>query len=338
MSVAPARHPGHSSSLRRFWRWWLTELRHLFLIRSSPPARPRREVRIVDGEAVVTNARGREISRHVLLPDAGDTIRPGKRLSLILPDDAVILRTRDMPRRAEAELSQVIDYQFDAHIPLRREDCFAAHRIVARNGDTLSVQIAAAPRGRVDEARRALSQVGLSPSWVGRDDVPLNLLDDGAPRGSIARGWLAAGLICCAAAILIAAAWAPALRLQSHNDALQVRADAAMSRATAALRQRQDVEALEERLATLDAFSKPTGVLADIAALAAAIGDDTTLASLAYDGETFVVSAQTPDPATLMRTISGIDGLRTPELTSPEARQLDGRARVTLAIGREDAP
>lgn len=323
----------------RFWRWWTTELAHLFAVRPPAPRRPKRQVRIVDGEAIVTDAKGRERDRQVLLPEEeeGD-IAPGRSLALILPDDAVLVRTREVPRRTEAELDRVMEYEFAAHIPLDRAACYAAHRIVARKGDTLRVIIAAAPRAVVDDARRALSRVGLSPAWVGTGDVPLNLLSDGRRRRSRAGGGVALLLGGLALAALAVAAWYPALQLREYNAALQLRADTAMARANSTLRMRQDLDAIRTRLDALDRFAAPVGLLPRIEAMARGIPQDTSLVSLSFDDGVLTATAQTPDPAELMQTIAALPGLGTPELTSPVNRQQDGRARVALAIPLEAAP
>ncbi len=325
------------SRLGRFWSWWTTELSHVFGVKARQDPMPRRQVRIEDGEAIVTDARGRERSRKVLSPDTGSAIAPGKPLALILPAESVILRKRTLPRRAEAELSRVVDLQFDAHIPLRRDQCYAAFDIVGRNGDTLDVLIAAVPRDTVDEARRRLSEVGLSPNWIGLADHRLNVLTDGCAPSRRLRNLIASVLGLLAVALLAVAIWVPVLRLQEHNDALELRAQTAMARANAALQQRQGADELQNRIAMLDAFAAPVELLFRIDALAGGMADDSNVVSMSFDGSQLALTVETPDPAKLMQDIAALDGIGVPELTSPISRQQDGRARIALAVPLEGA-
>ena len=323
------------SAVHRFWLWWTAELRAVFGPRPRQPRPPARRVRIEGGDVIVTDRKGRESARQVLLPDAPDRIAPPKSLALVLPRSEVLVRELTVPRRAAADLGRVVDYQFDAHIPLNRADCYAAWRELGREGDTVRVQLVAARRDRIDRHRLALSALKLSPAWVMCEDVPLNLIGPRAPTGERGAAGLAVVLLGVTLAGLAVAAWYPAWQLGRYNAALADQADAALARASAAVGLRNRAEAARERIATLDRFAGPSGALEELNRLAGTLPDDTNLQRYGWTADgTVSMSADAPTASGLMERLSAIPGWSTPQPTTSVSAQSDGRERLSLQLTR----
>ena len=334
-----ASAPSASPAPARLWRWWIREISAALGARPAAPKPPARRVRIVDGEAIVSGPDGTERKRVTLLPTGGETeIAPPGRLALVIPAEEVLRRSLVVPRRAEPDLEKVVNFEFDAHIPLRRAEVYVAHRIAERGPEGLKLEIFALRKARVDQDRRALSRVGLSPAWVMPEDVPVNLLADGAAPPARLRGPLGFGLVLLTLAALTLGAWYPAWQLRGVNEALALRAETAMVRANAALARQNAARAVMADVAALDAFAQPSGLLAVVGGLAEGLPDQTSLLALSAEAGTVTLTGLAPTAASLIEQVSAVEGLGRPELTTPVDTLSDGRERVSLRMAYGATP
>jgi general secretion pathway protein L len=114
-----------------------------------------------------------------------------KTLVLRLPEGAVLMRQLSFPLAVEENLRRVIGFEMDRLTPFSADKALFDYRVVGRRGAErkLDVQLAVAPKARVDPWLKTLGEEGLSPTVVeSADPWPgINLLP---PEARSRQGWM----------------------------------------------------------------------------------------------------------------------------------------------------
>jgi general secretion pathway protein L len=173
-------------------------------------------------------------------------------LVLVLNPDNAISRRIELPRAAEENLRQAIAYELNRYTPFKASDVYFDYRVLKRvlGERGLTVQIAVAPKTRVDPSLGLLAQAGVRPAAVVLGDdlsaerVPLNLLPlerrvKAAPRISAPNTLLAALALILFAAALGFPVWQKRQAIAAFNPLVE-----------SAKRDAEDVDRLKQDLDT----------------------------------------------------------------------------------------
>jgi general secretion pathway protein L len=259
--------------LRRFWSWWSGELVAWVPMRLRAAARFLNDSTFIEIEGKRIQAkRYREgrlqsldemdltklplaerplalrawLSRAVPVPD---------HLALVLSPGEAISRRIELPRAAEENLRQAIAYELNRYTPFRASDVYFDYRVLKRvPGERgLNVQIAVAPKTRVDPSLSLLAIAGVRPAAVVLGDdlsaalVPLNLLPLDRRVNTTPRISASNSLLVALALILFAAALAvPVLQKRQAIAALNPLVEVAKREAEGADRLKKELDTLVE--------------------------------------------------------------------------------------------
>lgn len=81
------------------------------------------------------------------------------------PDQAVAFDIF-LPRAAEGDLSRVVEYEVERHLPFRREEGYYDFLPTGKKGDKVGLLLFAVPKRRLDEILGALAAFGIKPRGV----------------------------------------------------------------------------------------------------------------------------------------------------------------------------
>ena len=208
--------------LRRFWNWWSGELADLVPLHLRAATKFLSDTTFVELEDMRVRAKryreGRMQDLEQLelapLPPAERPlalrawlmrIAPAlDRLACIISSDSGLMREIEMPRAAEENLRQTVEFELNRYTPFKASDVYFDYRVIRRalGGRGMTLQIAVVPKARIYPSLAALAKAGLRPAAVVLGDdldgkrVPLNLLPPErrrkpAPRVSVANTVLA---------------------------------------------------------------------------------------------------------------------------------------------------
>jgi general secretion pathway protein L len=317
MTIAAGHEPkteGARSLLERALRWWLGELRGLWHDLAQHLDGGRHAVVVVAGERYWMVRQRRSLLGQI---DHATTDRAERRRSLRhlaagsgtgmvvveIPPECTLARRIRLPAAAQRELARVVPFEIARHFPFPAERVHFRHRILARDGAALEIEIVAVPREIVAEIADELAGAGLRAGSVvvagAAGAPPLRLPDAAVRRGpALTRGqrWLAVLLALLAAAALAAPPVHNHLRL-----AAVTRENAAFGPRVAAL---VALRAAERRAAARVAgpmrlkTARPP-LVAVLDQLTAAIPDGSWLVSLGVTGHEIVMSGLSPSAATV---------------------------------------
>lgn len=293
-------------TLRRFFAWWGGELGQLFALRG-----PRARLVATDrGDAVelVRWSGSRQAERRTVDPaaDPAQARRQVRTLGHKLPPvDLVLpaaagLRTRlTLPAAVEANLAEVLGLEIDRETPFRREDVSWSHRVVARQGDSLAVEIAIVPRAVIGKARGRIEALGLPVATVGLEQWPIPLEAPSRRRPTrLTRALVLACLLAGLAALAV-----PPGRQHLELAALTEQQAALRQQALVAERLRAEWEARQGG-GDLDALKRRhTGALGLIAGLTRLLPDDAWLTELRLTGQEVILAGYAPSAAELISAI-----------------------------------
>lgn len=256
--------------LRRFFAWWLRELRAC--LPSSLRRRLRRRGKLLllaieDDQVKLRLRKGdrwRDLGAVALkMGMPGSAREPVERIvraagrsevAIALPSHKVLRRLVQLPAAALENLREVLSFEMDRHTPLKAEQVAFDYRLIASDSASkrISVDLAVAQRSVVEQAARLAGSLGCVPSLVcvSAADLeapqPMNLLAAQAehPRPAISR--LAVLLLILALGLAVAAVYLP---LHFKRELLaSYEARLAESRAAA-----MQADALSKRLETVQA-------------------------------------------------------------------------------------
>jgi general secretion pathway protein L len=256
--------------LRHFWSWWSGELLGWVPLKLRPAAKFLNDSTFVqiEGKRIQTK-RYREgrlqrldeldlsalpLAEQPLLLRAwlSRAVPELDNLVLVLSPDNAISRRIELPRAAEENLRQAIGYELNRYTPFKASDVYFDYRVLKHVFGVrgLTVQIAVAPKTRVDPSLGLLAQAGVRPVAVVLGDdlsaerVPLNLLPlerrlKAAPRISAPNTLLAALALILFAAALGFPVWQKRQAIAAFNPLVE-----------SAKRDAEDVDRLKQDLDT----------------------------------------------------------------------------------------
>jgi general secretion pathway protein L len=174
-------------------------------------------------------------------------------LALVLSPGNFLTRRIELPRAAEENLRQAIAYQLNRYTPFKSSEVYFDYRVLKRalGEDALLVQIAVAPKTRIDPPLGLLAKAGVRPAAVVLADdlsaerMPLNLLPLERRAKTALRINTTNALLAALALILIAAASAlPVLQKRQAIAALKPQVERAKRDAEGADRLRKELDSL----------------------------------------------------------------------------------------------
>ena len=276
MTAASRQIRAAGSPVRRFFAWWLGQLRELLPAALRQPDSGPADLLLVlmeDGRLDLRrrlDGRWSELGR---LPADADgramdlalhgQRSPGQSVLVRLPADAGLQRRLELPLAAEQELQQVLGYQLDSLSPYPAGQVYFAYRVAGRDpgNGKLNVDLFLAPRKHVDQAVKRIEDLGLVPDAVDFRtgdalDAPLmNLLPGATTPGGRAGGSRLSrfnrGLLLLNLVLLVALGatllWSRAARVER----LETQVETARLQADVAVRLRRKVQKLEQEASFL---------------------------------------------------------------------------------------
>jgi general secretion pathway protein L len=169
---------------RSFWagralQWWLGELRGTIAdIAGALERKSRHGVTLEAGERywILRQRQGviGQIDRASL--DASEVraalsriarmVRAGSPIVVEIPQERVLTKRITLPAAAQGDLARVLRFEIARHFPFPAERVHFGHRILARAGGAIEVEIAAVAREEVAAICDALAEAGLQPSGI----------------------------------------------------------------------------------------------------------------------------------------------------------------------------
>ncbi|MEO0412254.1 MAG: PilN domain-containing protein [Pseudomonadota bacterium] len=144
-----------STAASKFWHWWSAELGG-----SLPKAMT----------ASLTSSQTEQVVHWPLTPEAnaplpGAADRPN---TVIIPASSAVQASATLPAAAEKTLYSVVGYELDRLTPFERGDAYYDCRTEerARDGQTIRVTIAAAPKSQIDAIIQQCAQQGISATRI----------------------------------------------------------------------------------------------------------------------------------------------------------------------------
>ena len=281
--------------LRRFWRWWIGELREcvptgivhwLSRLRVPPLIMPE------DGGFAVYRFHGARWQR--VAKAAGDTpealakalgaeLRKAdiERFAVGLLPGQFLAKTISLPQAAEENLRNALRYELDRHTPFKPDDVGFDCCVVGRDerNREIAVSLVIAPKATISQAVAGVAGTGLlvtavQPGFPDRATLPINLLphdDNGNGRLLRLKRWLPWALL---ALVGLAALVLPVYQKRAQVIALLPQVNIAAQQAQAADVLHQQLErakaeynyVLQKRYATptsLQLLSEVTRILPD---------------------------------------------------------------------------
>lgn len=106
------------------------------------------------------------LSRHAT---AADTVLSA------LPGDAAVYRLMDLPFRDWRKLAQTVPFELESQVPFAVDDAIVDFQILEKTAEGTRVFAALAPKARIEEHLKILSEAGIDPAIV--DFAPLTTLN-----------------------------------------------------------------------------------------------------------------------------------------------------------------
>jgi general secretion pathway protein L len=179
---------------RSFWRWWSGELVALVpaAIRRLLAGWSRRPILMVEGSTAALGYEtggGCEVvgpldllldeptqAAALLSPRKIQARRPIPARMRLAPGLALHL-PMSLPLAAQANLAQVVEFEFERFSPFRRDSVYFSHRIAARDVENgrLDIELTVVQRNAADELRRQAERNGLRIIGIDVGDRPLPL-------------------------------------------------------------------------------------------------------------------------------------------------------------------
>ncbi len=345
--------------LRRFWRWWMSELTALV-------PRPLKErigrlfatLEIVtDGSTLAVSHRqggeGRQVAEvahagrdpqavaaelRALVEGIDGTY---DRLVLVVAPERTLHRRFAMPSAARDSLREAVGYDIDRQTPFTEDQVyFAVEEVDVRPEDEITVRLAVVRRADVDSALEVLWAAGLLPDRIRAGNSGDAAADLEVPAARMRSGilWPRATALLAGLAIALfgAAILLPLSRVE--NEFAQVEAEMGTARAAAVRveRLRREMLALAEAEGRLfERKREEPMVLTLLAEVTAAVPDSAFLLEFGFDGREVSLSGFADAASDAIAWIEGAPHLRGARFLSPVMQdQRLGRERFSMAAER----
>jgi general secretion pathway protein L len=337
------------SAAREFWDWWLSQLRELVPGTHGDATSRRRAVLVVASNrsnegapASITarierRGRAERLGKIALNPDGLRALKRtasslGRTFQTLLevPSSQVLEKKLVLPAAAERELDQVLVLAMDRETPFAADEVYWDGRVEERDRAKrlITVRLSMVAKAQFADLVAALTQAALAPTALisGRNRRIVIALDHGSASRrhavTMALALLCAVLAIAAIAVPFAQQSIALGRVDDQIDSLRPAVDAVERVRQRAANDRKQVEALAAQRA---AFGDP---LAMLAAVTAAIPDDTWLNSLEYSQGKLRISGQSKAASHLIGDMSKGTVFKNPEFAAPVTRAEDGKVDV----------
>ena len=322
--------------------WWRQQMADMLpsSLRAGADYRDALVVRMAGAQLVASlRRRGEETLLGPVEPGLIQRSRSRHTVVVALPPATLLQQTATLPLAAERDLQAVLGHEMDRLTPFAAADLYWSWRVESRDraAGRLMLRLLLVPKLAVAASLEALQHLGLRPIAIevpdGKTVAHLPLQHDGTASRNRRSATLAAW---ACAALAMALVVVPVVRQQFGIAATQARIEAL--RPQVAL-----VEALRRRVADNDSganlflaeLARVGSPLRAIAALTAAMPDDTYLTNLTMRERKLSVSGRSAAAAKLIGTLSANPDLRDPAFDAPVTRVGDRSdlfsIRATLA-------
>ncbi len=263
--------------------------------------------------------------------------RRGEPTILVLPPDMALEQSATLPLASERNVAAVLRYEMDRFTPFQAEDLFWTWRVERRDraNGLLNLRLLLVPKAAIQSALATMEAAGLRPAALetatssGTQYLPLSGPDggDGRHRSAVLASWTCAVLA-------IAACTVPVIRQERAIGQAEARVEALRPRVAV-------VEALRRRIAAdtsgSDLFSAETAKIGNplraLAAVTAALPDDTYLTSFAMRDRKISLAGRSAGAARLIATLSADPELRDPAFDAPVTRGGDRVDLFSIQLG-----
>lgn len=344
------------SVARAFWDWWLEQLRELIPSVRRGATKSANAVLIIapdfskqDLPATVTarierRGHAERLGRINLDSDglralkrAAATLGRTPETLLEVPLDAVLEKRLVLPLAAERELDQVLALAMDRETPFAADEVYWKGEPEQRDRAKrlLTVRLSMVAKAQIADTVAVLSRAALKPTALigaGQDGRRTVIaLDHGeARRRSVATTALAWTCAVLGIAAIVVPFLQQSIALDHTDqeiDALRPTVEAVDRLRRHAVDDRRQVEALAAQRV---AFGDPLRMLA---ALTAAIPDDTWLSTLEFSQGKLLISGQSKAASYLIGDMSKGTAFKNPEFAAPVTRAEDGKVDVfTISV------
>jgi general secretion pathway protein L len=286
---------------RRFWRWWVAELREcvpagivhwLSRLRVAPLVVPEDggfAVYRFDGATWKRMARADGDTPEALAKALGAELRKTgiERFAVGLLPGQFLAKSISLPQVAEENLRNALRYELDRHTPFKPDDVGFDCCVVGRDDQNreITANLVMAPKATISEAVARVAGTGLlvtavQPGFPDRANLPINLLPhDDSENGHLLRlkrwvPWVVLGLLGVTALVL------PIYQKRAQVIELQPQVNIAVQQAQAAdvLHQELDRAQAEYNFVLQKRYATPTSLqlLSEVTRI---LPDDTWLQS-----------------------------------------------------------
>jgi general secretion pathway protein L len=334
---------------REFWDWWLSQLRELVPGTRGDATKRRGAVLVV---APYRSSEGGLTSITARIERRGHTERLGKialdlnglralkrtasslgrtfQTLLEVPSSQVLEKKLVLPLAAERELDQVLTLAMDRETPFAADEVYWEGRVEERDRAKrlITVRLAMVAKAQFADLVSTLSQAALAPTALisGRNRRIMIALDHGSASrrnaATIVLSVMCVGLAIAAITVPFVQQSIALGRVDDQIDSLRPTVEAVERVRQRVANDRQQVEALAAQRA---AFGDPLTMLA---AVTAAIPDDTWLNSLEYSQGKLRISGQSKAASHLIGDMSKGTVFKNPEFSAPVTRAEDGKVDV----------
>lgn len=283
----------------------------------------------------------------VIDPSVAALLKPHEHpLSILLPSDWVLNRTVALPAAAQENLRQVIGFELDRFTPFSAAQVYFDYQLNTRDGDAdmLSVDVALAPRKRVDGWLEALRSAGIAVDTLSAaglwDDANL-LPPELRPRLNLKR--LAQRMLPVTLVIVLLGA-AMALPLWQKREiaiAMQSREAALRGKAQEVIKLRENVDKEIKSLEKIrDQWQAFPPVLDVLQVLTKLLPDDTSLQRMEVKGNTLTINGTSSSASSLIGLLQESPAFDAPHFLSPVTQQrgkevFNLSARINMPFPRD---
>jgi general secretion pathway protein L len=265
---------------------------------------------------------------------------------LRLSDDDVLCKTITLPLATERDLPQVLAFEMDRETPFPVEEVIWGHRVVSRDKQRgqLAVNLRLVSRALLAPLLDSLAGAGILARRAeiagGVDDgLPLLLgTDSAAPERHVSKQllrWVSAAAFAGLAVLVIAT---PLVRQRWDIARLDAQIAAGRGAAAQAEQLRREIEHLEGAGDVMEKERTAAGnPLATLAALTAALPDDTYLTELQQQQHKVTFGGKSAAASRLIAAVSKSNELRNPVFVAPVTR-MEATGMEIFSISAETVP
>jgi general secretion pathway protein L len=241
-----------------------------------------------------------------------------------MPAEAILEKRLVLPLAAERDLEQVLSYEMDRETPFAADEVYWGSTVEQRDRARrqIAVRLAMVTKAQLAGLTAALSRAALMPTALiaGKTTIPLA---HGATRRN---GYATPVLAWACVALAIAAIGVPFLQQSIALDRVNRKIDALQPAVASVEGLRRHAADTRQQIAALAAQRRALGdPLVMLAAVTAALSDDTWLSGLEYSAGKLRLNGQSKAAAHLIGDMSRGAAFKNPEFSTPVTRAEDGK-------------